>query len=141
MARKNKTDTSRKEEVLGILLLTLGILIFISLATYDSHEQPDNITFGKVNNRMGFVGAYISNFLIQFVIGYPSFVFPIIIFISGWNLLRGNPFSTFFRWIAYPLVFAIYTSVILALPEVTSSGSSQFGFSLSGLVGGVIAQY
>ncbi len=141
MSRKKKTVSSRKEEVLGILLLTLGILMFISLATYDSQEHPDNITFGKVNNRLGFAGAYISHFLIQFVIGYPSFVFPIIIFITGWNFLRGNPFSTFFRWVAYPLVFAIYTSVILALPEVTSSGSSQFGFSLSGLVGGVIAQF
>ena len=126
MNRKKKTGTSRKEEILGILLLSLGILIFISLATYDPHEQPDNITFGKVNNRLGFVGAYISNFLIQFVIGYPSFVFPIIIFIAGWNLLRSNPFSAFFGWIAYPLIFVIYTSVILALPEVTSSGSSQF---------------
>ena len=141
MNRKKNRDTSRKEEILGILLLTLGILIFISLATYDSHEHPDNITSGKINNRLGFAGVYISNFLIQLVIGYPSFVFPIIIFIAGWNLLRGNPFSTFFKWMAYPLIFAIYTSVILALPEVTSSGSSQFGFSLSGLVGGVIAQY
>ena len=138
MNRKRNRDTSRKEEILGILLLTLGILIFISLATYDAHEHPDNITSGKINNRLGFAGVYISNFLIQFVIGYPSFVFPIIIFITGWNLLRGNPFSTFFRWIAYPFVFAIYTSVILALPEVTSSGPSQFGFSLSGLVGGVM---
>lgn len=140
MNRKKNTGVSRKKEILGILLITFAILVFISLATYDSHEQPDNIA-AKVNNKLGIAGVYISYFLIQFAIGYPSYVFPIIILLVGWSLLGSIGFANTLRWSTYLLAFAIYTSIILAIPEVTSAGSSQYGFTLSGLVGGVIAQY
>jgi S-DNA-T family DNA segregation ATPase FtsK/SpoIIIE len=38
------------------------------------------------------------------------------------------------------MAFATYASVILALPEVATVGGSRWGFSLSGLVGGVLAR-
>ncbi|MFQ5824633.1 MAG: DNA translocase FtsK [bacterium] len=140
MNRKQRIKISRKEEILGILLMTLGILVLVSLLTYNSHEQPGNITIGKIDNQLGVAGVYISYFLIQYIIGYPSFVFPVIIFLWGWNLFRGNRFSITFRWTAYLLIFAIYTSIILAIPEVTSKGASNLGYALSGLIGGLIAQ-
>jgi len=141
MNRKKSQEISRQEEMLGILLITLGILIFMSLITYQAHEQPGNLTGGKIENSLGIAGVYISYFLIQYTIGYPSFVFPVMIVLIGWTLFRGNDFAKAFRFISYLLIFAIYTSVILAIPEVTSEGGSDIGFSLSGLVGGLIAQY
>lgn len=141
MAKKKDSDNSRKEEILGILLMMFAVLIFISLATYDAQEEPGNLTDSKIHNQLGIAGVYISHSLIQFGLGYPSFVFPVIIFLTGWNFLRGVGFSGSLRIIGYLLAFAVYTSVILAIPEVTSGGSSSIGFSLSGLVGGLIAQY
>lgn len=141
MSRKKSQEISRQEEILGILLITLGILVFMSLITYQAHEQPGNLTGGKIENSLGIAGVYISYFLIQYTIGYPSFVFPVMIILSGWTLFRGNDFGKAFRLISYLFVFAVYTSVILAIPEVTSEGGSDIGFSLSGLMGGVIAQY
>jgi len=142
MARRKSDRKSSKEEILGILLITLGVLVFISLLTYDSLEQPDSIAAGgKINNKLGVAGVYISNFLVQFTIGYPSFVFPIMIFMFGWNFFRGKEVVRSLRFSGYLLAFALYTSVVLAIPAVISGGASQIGFSLSGLVGGVIAQY
>ncbi|MFQ5864910.1 MAG: DNA translocase FtsK [bacterium] len=140
MYHKQRVRISRKEEILGILLLTLGILVLVSLLTYNSDEQPGNISIGQIDNQLGVAGVYISYFLIQYGIGYPSFVFPIIIILAGWNLFRGNNFKKTFRWMAYLLVFALYTSIILAIPEVTSKGENNLGYSLSGLIGGLIAQ-
>lgn len=140
---KNREKTikiSRKQEILGILLMTLGLLVLVSLLTYNPNEQPDNIKIGKIDNQLGVAGVYISCFLIQFVIGYPSYVIPLVMFAWGWNLFRGKDFAKTFRWTVYLLIFAIYTSIILAVPEVTSLGQSNLGYSLSGLVGGLIAQ-
>ncbi len=124
-----------------MLMMTLGLLIFISLISYNSSEDPSSLGNAPITNKLGVAGVYISHLLIQYGLGYPSFVIPLIIFIAGWNFLRGNDFMRTFRVSAYLLMFALYTSIILALPEVTSGGESEVGFSLSGLVGGVIAQY
>ncbi len=140
---RKRVNISRQEEILGILLMMLGILVLLSLLTYNADEQPGNVSLnsiGKIDNRLGLAGVYISYYLIQYGIGYPSFVFPIIILLAGWNLFRGNSFRKTFRWMAYLLIFAIYTSIILALPEVGSRGVSNLGYSLSGLIGGLIAQ-
>src|SRR3990172_2984829 len=141
MAHKNATPESRKEEVLGILMMTLGILMFIGLITYNSHEHPGNISEIKIQNKLGVAGVYIAHYLIQFGLGYPSLVLPFIIFLTGWNLFRGAEFYKSVKATVYLLAFAVYTSVILAIPEVASRGGSNIGFSLSGLIGGLIAQY
>ena len=140
MNRKKRLNDSTQEEILGILLMTLAVLIFLSLASYHAHEQPGNIKVGQIENQLGMAGVYISYFFIQGVIGYPSFVFPVIIFLIGWTLFRENDLSKTLRVSAYLLAFALYTSIILAIPEVTSKTKSTVGFELSGLVGGLLAQ-
>ncbi len=140
MSRNKRLNDSKQEEILGILLMTLAILIFLSLASYRPHEQPENIKIGQIENRLGIAGVYISYFLVQGLIGYPAFVFPIILFILGWTIFRDNDLSKALRSSAYLLAFALYTSIILAIPEVSTKNKSELGFALSGLVGGVIAQ-
>jgi len=140
MGRSKHTETAKQEEILGILLMMFAALVLISLVTYDALEQPENIAPGKVHNQLGIAGVYISYFLINYTIGYPSFVLPVILFALGWSLFRGKNFSRAFRGISYLLVFAIYTSVILAIPQVTGSDASQYDASVSGLVGWFIAK-
>jgi S-DNA-T family DNA segregation ATPase FtsK/SpoIIIE len=140
--KKQPLNQSKQEEILGILLMTLAILIALSLITYSPNEQPGNIkdNLGQIENKMGVAGVYISYFLVQVLIGYPSFVFPIIIFMIGWTCFRENELAKTLRISAYLFAFALYTSIILAIPEVTSKGESAQGFALSGIIGGLLAQ-
>lgn len=141
MNRKKRTKvTSRQEEIVGILMITLAVLVFISLLTYNPQEQPGKIEIGKIDNQLGIAGVYIANFLIVHLIGWPSLVIPIIVLLIGWDLFRGNQISKSLRWSAYLLIFAIYTSVILAIPEVTDSGKIEISRPLAGHLGGWIAQ-
>ncbi len=135
--RKKNLRVSRQEEILGILLITLGLLVLISLIGYNPDEQPGNIHIGHIDNPLGIAGVYISYYLIQFVIGFPSIVFPFIVILWGWTLFRGKDALATLRWTGYLLVFALYTSIILAIPGMMSK---QIGFTYSGLVGGLIAQ-
>ncbi len=140
MKRIKHTTDRRQEEIFGILLVAFSLLVFLSLLTYDSAEEPTIVKIGQIKNALGIAGLYISNFLIRDVIGYPSFVFPLIIFLVGWTFFRGNDFAQSLRFSAYILTFALYSSIILALPEVYSKGKSDLDYSLSGLVGGLLAQ-
>jgi len=140
MAKRKVKHESPKEEILGILLMTLGLLIFIGLIGYDVHEEPSALGSGKISNYLGIAGVYIAHYLVRFGIGYPSIVIPIIILIIGWNLFRGNEFAKSLKATIYLFSFALYTSIILAFPAVISRGESDLGYSLSGLIGGLIAQ-
>ncbi|RMD93389.1 MAG: hypothetical protein D6813_04175, partial [Calditrichaeota bacterium] len=105
--RKKNLRVSRQEEILGILLITLGLLVLISLIGYNPDEQPGNIHIGHIDNPLGIAGVYISYYLIQFVIGFPSIVFPFIVILWGWTLFRGKDALATLRWTGYLLVFAL----------------------------------
>ncbi|MCG8603963.1 DNA translocase FtsK 4TM domain-containing protein, partial [bacterium] len=138
MSRK-PIKVSRQEEILGILLMTMGMLIFLSLFSYNPQEVPQNARIGDVDNQLGIAGVYIAHFLNHYVLGRPSFVIPLIILMLGWGVFRGTGLSNTFRWSGYLLIFAVYTSVILAIPQISSVGADTSGGSLSGLIGTSIA--
>ena len=88
----------RKQEVLGILLLAIGLLLLLALATHSTAddalldstdsarlwERGDN----RVDNLLGPVGAWTAHLLVRNLIGFPSAI-PILFFLAwGWVLLR-----------------------------------------------------
>src|SRR4030042_6213548 len=80
-------------EIVGILLVALGIFLFLSLVSY-SQMDPSFFSYASpkvkgIHNWMGIVGAYISSLLFQ-GFGFPSFLIPFVIGIFAFNFI--------FRW-------------------------------------------
>ncbi len=82
-------------EIVGILLVALGIFLFLSLVSY-SPVDPSLFSYASpkvkdIHNWMGIVGAYISSLLFQGV-GFPSFFIPLLLglyacsFIFPWQV-------------------------------------------------------
>ena len=82
-----------KHEIIGILLVALGILLFLSLISYHPMDPSFfSYTSSKVrgiHNWMGVVGSYVSGFLFQ-AFGLPSFLISLVLGIFA--------FSFIFRW-------------------------------------------
>jgi S-DNA-T family DNA segregation ATPase FtsK/SpoIIIE len=82
-----------KHEIIGILLVALGIVLFLSLVSYHPLDPSFfSYTSSKVkdiHNWMGVVGSYVSGFLFQ-AFGLPSFLVPLVLGIFA--------FSFIFRW-------------------------------------------
>jgi S-DNA-T family DNA segregation ATPase FtsK/SpoIIIE len=82
-----------KHEIIGILLVALGILLFLSLISYHPMDPSFfSYTSAKmkgIQNWMGVVGSYVSGFLFQ-TFGLPSFLVPLVLGIFA--------FSFIFRW-------------------------------------------
>ena len=143
MSPRKKTtkgnDFRQQEEIFGILLMTLALLIFFSLITYDPGEEPNGLKLLPVKNAMGVIGVYISYYLIKMSIGYSSVVLPFILLAWGWNRFRGTEPGKLARITLFVFLFAVYIATILGLPQAANPDDFRYGFEFSGLVGGFFA--
>jgi len=82
----------RVAEIIGILLICISILFFLSLISY-SPEDPNFIFKEKteINNILGFQGSHISDLFFQ-SIGLISYFISFTVFFTGINLLRIKKF-------------------------------------------------
>jgi S-DNA-T family DNA segregation ATPase FtsK/SpoIIIE len=82
-----------KHEILGILLVAMGIFLFLSLVSYHPGDPSffsyTSFKIKSIHNWMGIVGAYLSGLLFQ-GFGFPSFLVPFILGVFA--------FSFIFRW-------------------------------------------
>ena len=142
-------DVKKKRKIIGILLVSLAIFIFLSLA----HFAPEDTHAMKVNelkHKMGYVGFWISNLLFKKTIGYASFAFPLLIILWGVHFFIEKKIKPIKKITRYTLLFSLYLSVSLAFLGMIklSSGANETNeivFQLDhhrwGLIGGGISQY
>jgi len=95
----------KKIKLLGIFLIVFSLLLFLSILSYSRYDESyfsyqfsdqfnvftqDEIKekAATTHNWLGIFGAYVSHFLIRSTIGYFSIIFPVIIFIWGYTILK-----------------------------------------------------
>ncbi len=144
MSEKQASVNSRQqEEIFGILLMTLGMLIFISLISFFVHpeEAPQEALMQRVENSMGVAGVHIANALVKYALGYPAIVVPLLLVAWGWNRFRGVETKRLQRISIYSLIAALFFATVFAMPQAMAPDGSTIGYSWSGLVGGFIAEH
>jgi S-DNA-T family DNA segregation ATPase FtsK/SpoIIIE len=132
--------SDKRHEIIGLLLIAIGILVFLSLFSYDPAEEPTISKNVVIHNWMGIVGVFVSHWLFKYTIGAVSFVIPILIILWGWWFFAKRNFRALARFTIYVLVLSLAVSAALALPSIGEGIRSSIGFKYSGLVGGVIAK-
>ncbi|MFQ6617402.1 MAG: DNA translocase FtsK [Fidelibacterota bacterium] len=132
----------RRQEILGIMLMAVAVLVFLSMISFNPDEEPGNIIFQlRTDNYMGILGVYVSYYLIEYFLGYPSFVVPLIIALWGWWLFSGRNYRKLLKSSIYLLVYSLLLSTALGMPEAFSDEGLEIGYQISGLVGGLLAQF
>ena len=111
---KKRSPARRRQEVLGILILTLGVFLAIAGGTYSSSDNTvvEGKSFwelllpleGTVNNAAGAVGAWLAHATVPSFFGYTSLFLVIIILLCGYTVLRKRPLRTI--WI--PAIHVIW---------------------------------
>ena len=105
----------RLAEIVGIFLISISILLFISLATY-SPEDP-NFIFTEnieIKNILGLRGSYLSDLFFQ-SIGLISFLISITIFFTGINLIKNKNFLIIIENIFYSIIYTILGSLFFTI--------------------------
>jgi len=141
MAKKTSHKGAEiNREVLGVLIMAFAVLIFLGLISYKPSDYPNSGSPESIRNWLGLAGACISHFLYVYTIGYSGILFPFLLFLLGWNVFLQQPLKSFFRFSLYMLGLGLFLSTALAMPEAVSREGSSYGFTLSGLLGGFLAE-
>lgn len=132
--------SDRQRELLGLLLLTVGILIFFSLISYNPGEEPTIASNVVIHNWMGIAGVIVSSALIRYTIGYASIIIPVLLMLYGFWILARKNFGPLLRFTAYTLLLGLIASTVLGLPDAVRESGTTYEYRYSGLVGGVVAR-
>lgn len=120
-------SNERRNEILGLFLLLLSALIFLSLLTYDPLDFPE---LSKVHNLGGWAGAFVSHWLITYL-GIASFVVPAILLLWSINRFRKLPYQRPFQ-----ITFILASLSILFIAFLaTTNLEFPLEYSASGIVG------
>ncbi|HET54266.1 MAG TPA: DNA translocase FtsK, partial [Ignavibacteria bacterium] len=160
-------SVEKKKKLFGLVLTVLAMLIFLSILSFSKNDQSllggmgdfikvfsPSPEFSKrisgISNWLGIFGAHISYFLIYSTIGFASIIFPVIMFIWGYTVLRNEEtktalyLSNFF--IVIGLIFSAFFGLLRNAPEFNllhESGEFSgkigdfFGNLLGNLLGGL----
>jgi S-DNA-T family DNA segregation ATPase FtsK/SpoIIIE len=84
--------SERLSELVGFLLLILGLLVLCSLVSYFPRDPSFDTSgaTGAVHNWIGLVGAYGADFLEQ-LLGWTAYLVPAALFFVGVRLIRVQP--------------------------------------------------
>jgi S-DNA-T family DNA segregation ATPase FtsK/SpoIIIE len=134
----------RINEAVGLVFFTLTVLIFLSLISYHPSDPSLNssrnlLTDHNVGNFIGKFGSTLSDLLLQ-LLGYPSFLLPVIFSILGWRWLKSQPIEN--PWIkSLGLVGLLASTCALAgllFPNYLSVGWS---LKAGGLLGDLLGDW
>ncbi len=132
--------SDKQREIIGILLLIIGIFVLLSLVSHNPMEEPVMTNTVAVENWMGILGVIVSNALIKYTIGYVSAIFPILLMLWGFWLFANKSYRPMARFSFYITLVALIAASAMGLPDAIRPGQSGFEYAYSGLVGGVIAR-
>ncbi|HET6370134.1 MAG TPA: DNA translocase FtsK [Nitrospiria bacterium] len=119
-----KESRDHLREVLGIVLITLGLLLGVSLLTYSPEDASlSTITSDSaVQNAVGRFGAVVSDLFLQ-GFGYSSYLFPVFLLAVGVGALRGGERRLTGKSLAGSFLFLLSSAGLLALDFESASGN------------------
>jgi S-DNA-T family DNA segregation ATPase FtsK/SpoIIIE len=84
------TQHRRLNEVIGLLLLSLGLVILLSLVSYQTQDPSwDTASEAHPKNLIGYPGSYAADLLFQ-AFGATAFLFPLLMFLLAWKWIRSE---------------------------------------------------
>jgi S-DNA-T family DNA segregation ATPase FtsK/SpoIIIE len=142
--RKKSFQKNYSKEATSFIMIALGIILILAIISYDRGDDPnlqiDNNSI-QIKNWIGPAGAALAAPLMNYTLGYPILFLPIIIIITGVHLFRGNRLSRYLRPIGMLTVWAIFISILLALPEAFETHGKIREYYPSGIIGSTAASY
>jgi DNA segregation ATPase FtsK/SpoIIIE, S-DNA-T family len=133
------TPQKRINELIGLLILSLGLVLLLSLASYHVQDPSLNTAAAaRPHNLIGYPGAWFADLLLQ-GFGIGAFVFPIFLFGLAWKWVRSEEVEAGAIKLGGTLLLLLSLTAALSFaPRLTLfSGAIPIG----GLTGMLLAHY
>jgi S-DNA-T family DNA segregation ATPase FtsK/SpoIIIE len=142
--KRRNSSKNYSREAISVILIGLGIILLLAILSYDRTDNPNlNISDNSIGikNWLGPLGAAIADPLMDYTLGYPIVILPLLIILFAVQSYRYKSFINLLRPAALLLVWAVVVSLILAMPEALETQGAIREYFPSGLLGGVLAAY
>lgn len=164
MAEKSKKSNGRKStkngspernrQIAAILLIVAGIIIALSILFYAAEDEAitDRVTLlslfrlpfdnelktiaSHVQNPLGLLGAIVSEFFVNATVGYASLIFPMLMMLWGWVLLRQLDSQKPLTFTNYAIIFALLSSSAFGIANLAFGSVDK---EWNGLMGAFLA--
>ena len=133
------TSQKRINELIGLLLLSLGLVVLLSVASYHVLDPSLNTAAStRPRNLIGYPGAWISDLLLQ-SFGIGAFLFPFLLFGLAWRWVRSEEVEAGAVKLFGTLLWLLsLTAAVSFIPRLTLyNGAVPIG----GLLGMSLARY
>lgn len=142
--RRLKRKSSRRREVLGVVILLAGVSLFLSLISY---SPTDRLAFDSATditqNWMGTIGAWIAHWMVLKLGRIPPLLTIILINLWGWRLLRNSVDRKLVTLTVKILCIQILLSIVLAFPHflIDQGISYDLAGEWGGWMAGILVTY
>lgn len=139
---KTKKISNHKKQAWGVLLIGIALLLFLAIISYDVNDSDTlNVNNNQISvkNWLGPVGAVVSSKLMQWTLGYPILVLPLVILLAGFSAIRIKSIQNPTRTSIILVGWSIILSIFLAFPEALRTEGNLTEYYPSGLIGGWLA--
>ncbi len=131
-----------KREVIGVLLIAVGLLILLSLVSFVPGDAKSIAASGAAGNQpknmIGSVGA-LSAAACFFMVGGAAYLFPVLLGLLGVRCFTPIPLTMRLRNAGSGLIAMVFLSGLLHL-EVTAVPTISSGWVNRGMAGGIVGQ-
>jgi S-DNA-T family DNA segregation ATPase FtsK/SpoIIIE len=131
---------SRRNEILAILLLALGLLLalcLVSAAFYPNDPSWNSVGQANTQNWAGAIGANVAATAFQFI-GLAAYLLPLLLFAAAWRRFRTTSIhSPLIRMVGL-VVLVVAASALLSVSKLPALFDSSV--QPGGLLGAVVAQ-
>lgn len=150
----DRKGSDRRRNVAGIVLMVAGLIVLLSVLSYSIDDEVVLEKFGAVdvlrlpfdkqaqalasgiNNHLGPVGALIANFFVLDTTGFSSVVFPLLMIMWGWVMLRGMALSRPITVTNYAIAGTLEFSTAAGVANLIAGGITK---EWSGVAGAFLA--
>ena len=151
--------SNNKKQILGLFLIIISIILFLSVITFDRRDEANLTTFFKdffssfdnkidIQNWLGVSGAQFAKFLVKATFGYFSITIPVVLFLWGVSFFKTIDFKFRLHVSNFLLLSTIIAAtffgvlrlnygILTGTYELSGFIGDHLGNFLSGLIGGI----
>ncbi|MBN2288937.1 MAG: DNA translocase FtsK 4TM domain-containing protein [Candidatus Glassbacteria bacterium] len=129
----------KKEEILGLLMIAVGLLVALSLLPQGLAVKLAPETGAQYRNLIGLAGKFINESL-KDLVGLLAYTVPLYLVLWGWRIFRGHPCGFYLRATVLLAVLGLGATVLTGLAQLDTPAagldfsSGRLGAWLAGLL-------
>ena len=130
----------RRNEILAILLLAVGLLLalcLVSAAFYPNDPSWNSVGLNETQNWAGSIGANVAATVFQFI-GIAGYLLPLLLFAAAWRRFRTTSIQSPFTRIIGLIVLVVAAAALLSISQLRPVFDSSV--RPGGLLGAVVAE-